>query len=450
MLLNVHKGPSMKLTIKVFCFSVICSSLLFSCDKITDPINPAIPTIIITSISPTHGSSNTIDTIIGQNFDRIPVLDSVLLNGKRLTLISKTSERIIVQIPALAGTGNIDIWYQGKLIRGPVFNYDSLLLVTTLAGSSTEAASVDGQGLNARFNNPQGIAVDQSGNIYVADSNAIRKITPEGNVTTLAGSLTGFGSYLDGTGAAARFSNTWGLSMGPDGFLYVGDHYNYRIRKVSLSGVVTTLAGVGWNTGPLGGQIDGAATVATFNSPAGVTVDNQNNVYVADINNNKIRKITTGGLVSSYAGGNYYTYGFADGPAASSLFFTPAAVAADPSGNIFVSDWENHRIRKITPGGNVTTLLGPLEPSLTGFTSLFFSKALATDKDGNLFFAISVGIIKMTPSGTIIRYAAGGIGEADGPAQIATYRSINGIAVDATTGNLYITDKYRIRKIGWQ
>lgn len=439
----------MKQTLKISCFSLLCSSF-FSCNKINDPNNPDTPAITITSISPTHGPANTIDTIIGQNFDKIPVLDSVLLNGKRLTMISRSPEKIIVQIPTLAGTGNIDIWYQGKLIHGPVFNYDSLLFVTTLAGSSTEAASRDGQGLNARFNNPQGIAVDLSGNIYVADSNAIRKITPQGNVTTLAGSLTGFGSYSDGTGAAARFSNTWGLAMGTDGFLYVGDHYNYRIRKVSLSGVVTTLAGVTWNTGPLGGQIDGTASVATFNSPAGIAVNNQNNVYVADLSNNKIRKITTGGTVSSYAGGDYYNYGFADGPATTSLFFTPGAVATDPSGNVFVSDWGNHRIRKITPGGIVTTLLGPLEPSLTGIGSLFFSSALATDKDGNLFFAIPVGIIKMTPNGSIIRYATGGIGEIDGPAQIATYRYINGIAVDATTGNLYITDRYRIRKIGWQ
>ena len=440
----------MKLTIKVFCFSLLCSSFSLSCNKISDTNNSTISDITITSISPTHGPSNTIDTIIGKNFDKIPVLDSVLLNGKKLTLISKSPEKIIVQIPTLAGTGNIDIWYQGKRIRGPIFNYDSVLFVTTLAGSSTEAASLDGQGLNARFNNPQGIAVDQLGNIYVADSNAIRKITPLGNVTTLAGSLTGFGSYLDGTGSAARFSNTWGLAIGIDGFLYVGDHYNYRIRKVSLSGVVTTLVGITWNTGPLGGQIDGSASVATFNSPAGITLDNQNNVYVADLYNNKIRKITTGGMVSSYAGGSYYNYGFMDGPAATSLFFTPGAVAADPSGNVFVSDWGNHRIRKITPSGTVTTLLGSLEPSLTGITSLFFSSALTTDKDGNLFFAIPVGIIKMTPAGTIIRYATGGIGEIDGPAQIATYRSINGIAIDATTGNLYITDRYRIRKIAWQ
>ena len=448
----------MKQTIKVFYLSLLCYSFFIACNKndttvINDPIvNPPIPdtAIVITSLNPTHGPANTITTIIGKNFDKITVLDSVLVNGKRMTVISRGPEQIVAQVPSLAGTGNIDLWYPGRIIHGPVFYYDSVLMVTTLAGSATIAASLDGQGLNARFNNPQGIALDPSGNIYVADSNAIRKITPQGNVTTLAGSLTGYGSYLDGTGAAARFSNTWGLAMGTDGFLYVGDHYNYRVRKVSLSGVVTTLAGITWNGGPLTGQVDGSAAVATFNSPAGVAMDIQNNVYVADINNNKIRKIATDGTVSSYAGGNYYNYGFQDGPAANALFFTPHAVAVDPSGNVFVSEWDNHRLRKITPGGMVSTLLGPLEPSITGFGSLFTANALATDKYGNLFFAIREGIIKMTPSGFITRYATGGVGETDGPAQIATYRSINGIAIDNATGDLYITDWHRVRKIAWQ
>lgn len=438
-----------------FFYPSLLSSLFFfiSCSKSSNPNSPDIPVnsdITITSINPTHGQHNTIDTIIGKNFNKIPIIDSVLINGKKLTVISKTDQKIIVQIPSLAGTGNIDIWYQGKMLRGPLFTYDSTLWVTTLAGSSTQAGSIDGQGLNARFNNPQGIAVDQSGNVYVADSNTIRKINPQGNVTTLAGSLTGPGSYLDGTGTAARFSNTWGLTMGFDGFLYVGDHYNYRIRKVSLTGVVTTLAGITWNGGPLDGMIDGNSSVATFNSTAGIAADNQNNIFVADLYNNKIRKVTPAGMVSSHAGGGYYNYGFLDGPAATSLFFTPHAVAADLSGNVFVSEWGNHRIRKITPNGIVSTLLGPIEPALTGPTVLFNASALAADRNGNLFFAIPVGIIKLTPNGTIIRYATGGIGEIDGPAQIASYRSINGIAIEENTGIIYITDRYRIRKIYWQ
>jgi hypothetical protein len=178
-------------------------------------------------------------------------------------------------------------------------------------------------------------------------------------------------------------------------------------------------------------------------------LDAQNNVYVADIGNNKVRKVTPTGFVSSLASSDYYNYGFLDGPVSTSLFFNPGAVAADPAGNIFVGDWENHRLRKIAPNGTTTTLLGPLEPSITGTSSLFQAIALATDKTGNLFFSIPVGIIKITPDGRIIRYATGGTGEVDGPVQIATYRSIRGIAVDES-GNLFITDNHRVRKIAWQ
>lgn len=430
---------------------LVFSTFLFSCNKISTPDGATISDITINSIRPIHGPYDTIDTLFGKGFDKIPVLDSVLLNGKKLTLISKSPEQVIVKIPKMAGTGNIDIWYQGKLISGPVFTYDSTLFVTTLAGSSTDSGAVDGQGLNARFNQPHGIAVDQSGNIYVADmnNNSIRKITAQGNVTTLAGPLSGVRDYVDGTGSAARFSAPFGLAIGPDGFLYVGDQFNYRVRKVSLSGVVSTFAGIGWNSGLLAGGIDGDISVATFDAPFGVCVDRYNNVYVADLYNNKIRKITSTGIVSTYAGGDYYHFGLQDGPAATSLFFNPLVVAVDIYGNVFVGDNENHLLRKISPGGTVTTLLGPLEPSLTGTTEVFHTSALAADKAGNLFFSIRYGIVKMTPDGNIIRYALGGVGEVDGPAQIATYRAIGGIAVD-DSDNLYITDNNRVRKISWQ
>jgi sugar lactone lactonase YvrE len=236
--------------------------------------------------------------------------------------------------------------------------------------------------------------------------------------------------------------------MGPDGFLYVGDHNNFRIRKVSLTGNVTTLAGVIWNTGPEGGQIDGDASVATFDAPYGVTVDRKGNVYVADLYNNKVRKVTPTGVVTTHAGGDYYHYGRKDGPAATALFYSPFHIAADPSGNIYVTEGQGSNfIRKISHDGIVTTVLGPVWPE--GSHDLFRGGTLATDKIGNLFISIPEGILKRTPDGTIIRYAVGGIGETDGPAQVATYGFINGIAVDEMN-NLYITDNNRIRKIEWR
>lgn len=425
---------------------VIC---LFSCTKGVGPDGSTISDITITSLRPVHGPFGTIDTLIGKGFDKIPVLDSVLLNGKKLTLINRGPEQVIVKIPEMAGTGTIDIWYEGKVVHGPVFNYDSTLLVTTLAGSGREPGARDGQGLDARFYGPQGIALDGAGNVYVADlgNNAIRKITPQGTVTTLAGLLGEMGAYADGKGAAARFGAPTGLAIGPDGFLYVGDQYNFRVRKVSLSGDVTTLAGVTWNTGPEGGQIDGSALVATFNAPFGVAVDSKNNVYVADQQNHKVRRITPTGVVSTLAGGDYYHYGHQDGPASTSLFYNTYAVAADPIGNIYVFEGDGYYyIRKITPNNTVSTVFGPKWPA--GSDYLFRGSALATDKAGNLFFSIPEGILKRTSDGKIIPYAVGGIGELDGPAQVATYRSIAGIAIDAS-GNLYITDNNRIRKIAW-
>lgn len=430
--------------------------LFVSCTKSSDPNNPNNPPttindITITSLKPTHGPGETIDTIIGKNFDKLPSYDSVLINGTKLTILTHTAEQIIVKIPALVGTGNINVWSGGKLYQGPVFSYDSLLFVTTLAGSSSQSGYADGKGLDARFNQPHGISVDTAGNVYVADmiNTSIRKITPAGDVSTLAGS-PGITGDQDGIGSSAGFGTVYGLAIDATGNLYVGDESYFKVRKVTPSGLVTTVAGNIWNTGPSGGQIDGDKSVATFHSPTGVTVDANNNIYVADVYNNKIRKITPSGSVSTYAGGDYYHYGHKDGPAATSLFFTPNQVAADPFGNVYVQDAENHMIRRINKNGIVETLFGgPIEPRITGLYDVFYPTAIATDNKGNLFFAISVGIIKVTPDGTIIRYAVGGTGEIDGPAQVATYRSIRGIAIDAA-GALYITDNNRVRKIAWQ
>jgi hypothetical protein len=288
----------------VFIVAVLMLILFdFSCSKVKNPDGSSINHIIITALKPAHGPYDTIDTLIGSGFDQVPNFDSVLINGKKLTLISRNPTQVIVQIPSLSGTGNIDLWYQGKMIQGPVFTYDSTFFVTTIAGS-IDPGLVNAQGLDARFNQPRGIAVDPAGNIYVADwgNNSLRKITLAGSVSTLAGSLNGTPGYLDSSGTAALFSAPSGLSIDSGGFLYVGDEFTYRVRKVSLSGVVTTLAGIWWPAGPAGGQVDGDVSVATFDSPLGVAAGTNGEVYVADLYNNKIRKVTPSGTVSTYAG----------------------------------------------------------------------------------------------------------------------------------------------------
>jgi hypothetical protein len=212
--------------------------------------------------------------------------------------------------------------------------------VTTLAGSGNHAFA-DGQGTSASFYQPTGIAVDGSGNVYVADCNnfRIRKITPNGTVTTLAGS--GIQGYADGQGTSASFNRPRGVTLDGSGNVYVADDLNNRIRKIAPSGTVTTLAGSGG-----GGYADGQGTSASFNNPSAVAVDGSGNVYVADRDSNRIRKIAPSGTVTTLAGSG--SAAFADGNGTLASFYSPFGVAVDGSGNVYVADMWNHRIRKIT------------------------------------------------------------------------------------------------------
>jgi hypothetical protein len=209
-------------------------------------------------------------------------------------------------------------------------------LVTTLAGSTF--GSTDGVATAAQFEFPVALAVDAAGNVYVGDrdNHRIRKITPAGAVSTLAGSTQGF---ADGTGTAARFNFPAGVAVDAAGNVYVADTFNQRIRKITPAGAVSTLAGSG-----TAGFANGVATAAQFNFPAGVAVDAAGNVYVGDRDNHRIRKITPAGAVSSLAGS---TAGFADGTGTAARFNFPEGVAVDAAGNVFVADAFNQRIRKI-------------------------------------------------------------------------------------------------------
>ena len=198
------------------------------------------------------------------------------------------------------------------------------------------------------------MAVDGSGNVYVADTdnNTIRKITPAGVVTTLAGTA-GVPGSADGTGSAAQFNYPGGVAVDGSGNVYVADIDNNTIRKITPAGVVTTLAG----TAGVHGSADGTGSAAQFYDPHGVAVDGSGNVYVADTDNNTIRKITPAGVVTTLAG-TAGVYGSADGTGSAAQFNYPAGVAVDGSGNVYVADTYNDTIRQITPAGVVTTLAG--------------------------------------------------------------------------------------------
>src|SRR6202043_3983058 len=227
-------------------------------------------------------------------------------------------------------------------------------VVSTLAGLAGSAGSADGSGSAARFRSPRGVTVDSAGTVYVADTDnhTIRKITPTGGVSTLAG-LAGISGSVDGTGNTARFNFPNDIAVDSGGNLYVSDAFNNTIRKITPAGVASTLAGLAGNAG----SADGTGGAARFNFPDGVAVDSTGNVYVADTNNSTIRKITPAGVVTTLAGsaGNA---AYVDGAGSAARFNFPSGAAVDNTGNVYVADTGNNIIRKITPAGLVTLLAG--------------------------------------------------------------------------------------------
>jgi sugar lactone lactonase YvrE len=209
---------------------------------------------------------------------------------------------------------------------------------------------VNGLTTLARFNYPWGICIDPAGNFYVPerDNNCIRKISPTGNVTTFAGGTRG---YANGPSTTAKFSFPSAVACDAQGNIYVTEKLNQRIRKITPSGDVSTIAGDGTP-----GYADGPANTARFYNPSGICLDKQGNIYVADQYNQRIRKISLSGEVSTYAGSGIQ--GYVDGKSDTAKFNYPRGICADSKGNIYVAEEENQVIRKITPSGVVTTLAG--------------------------------------------------------------------------------------------
>lgn len=321
---------------------------------------------------------------------------------------------------------------------------------TTFSGNPPSFGSADGTGSAARFAYPAGVAVDAAGNIYVADSNnhTIRKITPAGLVSTLAGSAGNSGS-ADGTGSAARFSYPVGVAVDPAGNIYVADANNYMIRKITSAGVVSTLAG----RPVVPGSADGTGPGALFKYPIGLAVDGAGNVYVADLGNNTIRQINSSGVTTTLAGATGMK-GIIDGTGTAARFESPSAVAVDSSGNVFVTD--EHTIRKITPAGVVSTFAGAAgglgSADGTGGNARFrFPRAVTVDSAGNVYVGDGNATIrKITPSAVVTTLAgsAGNMGSTDGSGNAARFFSPDGIAIDRA-GNIYVGDTFNntIRKV---
>ena len=320
-------------------------------------------------------------------------------------------------------------------------------IVTTLAGSGTQGFA-NGSGAAAQFNLPFGVAVDSSGTVYVADygNHRIRQMTSAGVVTTLAGS--GTAGFADCTGAAAQFSNPRGVAVDSSGTVYVADAGNHRIRKISSAGVVTTLAGSG-----IQGFADGTGSAARFYNPSDVAVDSSGTVYVADAGNHRIRKISSTGVVTTLAGSG--TRGFANGTGSATQFDNPYGVAVDSAGTVYVADAGNHRIRKISSTGVVTTLAGSGTRGFangTGSATQFYNPyGVAVDSAGTVYIGDinNNRIRKITSAGVVTTLAGSGTAAfADGTGSAAQFNLPFGVAVDSS-GTVYVADAYnhRIRKI---
>jgi streptogramin lyase len=320
--------------------------------------------------------------------------------------------------------------------------------VTTVAGLAMNSGTTDGTGSAARFRGPWGLAIDGSDNIYIADSlnNKIRKMTPAGVVTTLAGSPTGLSGYADGVGTAATFNRPHGIVSDAAGNLYVCDYNNVSIRRIEAgTGAVTTLAGQHGQVG----TVDGVGTAARFNGPEGIAFDGSGNLYVTESAGQTVRRIAPDATVATVAGLGG-TAGWVDGTGSSVRFSQPTGIAFGTGGAFYVSEYSNHSIRVVTPGGVVTTLLGRAAETGTtdGPASLArfrFPAGMAVDSSGNAFVADrdNCTIRKITPSGVVSTFAGtpGACAGGDGTGSGARFWGPLGVAIDSSD-NLFVADYY--------
>ncbi|MBS1525241.1 MAG: hypothetical protein JST19_06320 [Bacteroidetes bacterium] len=320
---------------------------------------------------------------------------------------------------------------------------------TTIVAGSDSAGYLDGTGTAARFNHPFGLTVDKSGNLCIADegNELIREISPALAVSTFAGT-PGIAGFTNGADTSASFNKPFGVAADSLGNLYVADAGNNVIRMITAAGVVSTFAGTG-----TAGAADGTDT-ASFNTPLGVAVDKTGNVYVADYENHIIRRISPAGVVGTLAG-KAGVPGASDGLDTAARFNLPEAVAVDAAGNVYVADNGNNAIRKVTPAGQVTTLAGNGSVGAangSGNSASFNSPfGIAVDATGNVYVADAGNnmIRKITPSGAVSTLAGRtAVGAGDGVGTAATFNTPSGIAVDAA-GNVYVADENNnlIRKI---
>jgi trimeric autotransporter adhesin len=347
---------------------------------------------------------------------------------------------------AVDGVGNL---YIADYVNNRVRKVSPEGIITTVAGNGTAGFSGDGgPATSADLREPAAVAVDGAGNLYIADfdNNRVRKVSPEGIISTVAGDGTPGFSGDDGPATSAELADPRGVAVDSAGNLYIADGNN-RVREVSPAGIITTVAGDG--TPGFSGD-GGPATSAQLSSPLGVAVDGAGNLYIADSSNNRLRKVSPAGIITTVAGNGAFSYSGDGGPARSALLWNPEGAAVDGAGNLYVADTHNNRVRKVSAAGIITTIAGNGAYGGSGdggpatSAELAGPLGLAVDGSGNLYIADydNIRVRRVSPAGTITTVAGNGVGGYSGdggPANAAQLNRPSGVAVDGA-GNLYIAD----------
>jgi sugar lactone lactonase YvrE len=352
----------------------------------------------------------------------------------------------------------------GAIARLDAQNSPAPGTIVTVAGTGASGFSAEGvRAIEARLNAPVGLALDARGTLYFAENLNYRvsKLNPDGTLTTVAG---GNGSGFSGDGGPAREAKLWNptfLTVDAVGNLLVSDLANRRVRAVAPDGTIRTVAGSG-PSGSTGGGFagdGGPASQAQLNAPDGLAVDAEGNLFIADLYNRRVRKVDPAGIITTVAGGGTKAAQEADGgPATEAQLGQVPEVAVDTAGNLYLVDFDQNRVRKVDRQGKISTVAGTGTSGFSGdggpATQARLRQPLQVEIDtaGNLFIADwgNYRVRKVTPDGTITTVVGDGTrrykGEG-GPATAAGLRGPGGLAIDAS-GNLYLTDTTAFRQDG--
>lgn len=428
----------------IFLFVIAFAMLISGCEK-DDVLKPE-PDLKINSVSPVTGGVGTIITITGEGFSDTMTSNTVLVNGTQAIIKSASRTKITAEVSRLSGTGPVSVIRNNHSFNGPIFEYLYNVSVQTLGGGAP--GYVDGNAANSRFNKPYSVCFDPVRKlIYVADYNnhCIRSISQAGTVSTVAGN--GSPGSKDGVGSESTFNNPTGVAVDADGNLYIADRGNNRIRKWTKSnGNVTTLAG------STAGYEDGPGATAKFNGPNGLTVDSYGVIYVTDGENQRIRSVRQDGTVATIAGNS--APGNKDGKGVNAQFSTPFSIFADASDDLYIADRNNNKIRKIDLSNNVTTFAGNGASGYLDAPALSAQfrqpQGVCKDAKDNMYIADSENhVIRMINTvGDVVTFAGSVAGWQDGAPETAKFNSPKSITID-DRGYIIIadTENNRIRAV---